>query len=495
MPLGLNVQVPRLDRQPDPVVQDLIGAFNKAHQEKVAKETQFLKDMDVDPVVVMGNNLQSQQMKKIESFNNKWASEFENAKGNLSTKQKIQLNQDKNTLMGWQSQQNKALADWDRTFKLVSDPRTGKNFDKQFFESQTADWKRTGNIPQGGFLREAGKDLNTLAGQLAKSYSGLGSKTFDDKKDGKEVKTTVFGGGQFETAEDAKAFADTRVKRDVELAILNDPGFERGAADYFAVLPRETQKKYLDAADINKDGLDDFEKSNAIILAAQDAVMEAGGSGIKVKEDIQTVKATGADKSFKSSSGKSSFSIQKQLSSNFSGSLPGIKITGKETVKVPSQVFTDKEGNPIDIKGEVNFLPSNILVNGTVEGTIIIPRGEREETITKEQYDKIEDIGSLMEYKKKGDKYIRKVKVPQDKITVQTNYSDIEGTMDANFRTMKEKMAEANFEFEKEKHYTLNGNRRTMAQMIANMRANKPYAKKSTDAQLEKEILLKLNKK
>jgi len=498
MAIQLHIPISQQDQSFQKAVQGLAGEFSRQKQIQVQKDVAFLKDMNINPVQVMGNKVQSEQMKKISHFNEVWTDVYKAANGKLTVEDQVRLQQDKNNLTGWQETQNSALQNWEKSYQIISDPKQRNNYNRAFFEQQTAEFKKTGTAPNGGFLRAAGKDLGALANDLSKGYRSLSSQEFTKSEKGKEVKTTVFGGQTFKTQEEAENVAKSMASDDVKSAILKDEGYQQGAMDYFSSLPDKVQERYLIQADIDSDGLNDEESQNAVVMAAQDYVINRGGIGIDIDRDPISLRKKGKDTSFNSSSGNSTFSIQTDLNSNYSGKLPGIKIIGKETMDIPSEVFIDDKGAAIETTGDVRFEPNRILADGKVEGTIMVPLKEVEEKVPGKLATIEDQMKGVPTYAplKKGQRnpdveyYTVKRKKGKKKITVQANYKDIEDEFDSSYPTLKKKMEDSNFKFGD--YYKVKGKTYPINVLLKDARAEYPG---KTDEELIEAIKRKYGSK
>lgn len=393
-------------------------AIYRTRKEKEAREERFLSDINVDPVSVMTNSAMEKQMNKINQFNDNWIKNFDASNGDLSVQNRVKMSQDKNSLLSWQDKQAKALQDWQRSYDLIRDPRTNKNLDLQYFEDQTQRFKDSDEIPSGGFIRSKAKTLDELSGFVKPKGDEF---TFASQRGQKEIKTTVPLGSKFKTMQEAIANAETITRRNTEAMILNDESYLRGAMDYFTSLPDDEQLKYHQLSDINNDGIyDESEKYNAIIMAAQDYVVQKGGTGVTVKEDM--LQGDGGFSFGFSRDKKSQFGNVIDLQSNFFGKRRGIKVTGKGAIEIPSKLIKDADGKPVEYDGQLPFIVTNILENDMVEGTVTLPGKTEEIEISQAQAENENQADLII----RGDKIFLKKKSPGKEYTTIVPLSDID---------------------------------------------------------------------
>lgn len=423
-------------------INQLQDSLLNAKLRREKKEAQFLQDINVDPVTVMTNSLMDKQAKKIQEFNDNWIKNFSDTNGDLSMQQRVEMQKSKNEILSWQQKQQNALKDWQRSYEIVRDPRTGKNYDINFFEQQTQRFKDTDEIPNEGFLQARAKSLD----ELAKAITIKGNEaTFAKTVGNKEIKTTIPLGSQFKTMDEAIQNNETMVRGNTNRLILEDPSYLRGAQEQFLALPDQEKAKYFKATDINNDNItDEREAQNAILLFAQDFVISKGATGIKVTEDVQK-DGDGFNINF-SSDKKSRLSNIIDINSDFHGKQKGVKVIGNAVIDVPSYLLKDKFNKEIGDFGDTKFKLTNILSNNRVEGVIRIPPQDEEIQITKQQAQSGMYENVYQKEAGANKPYYAKVKSPSKSVTVQTNLADIEPELTQYFPNLNNLLGKMNIQ-------------------------------------------------
>lgn len=236
---GIYLDNSQVNRSAEKLTSDIVGMEKLKTNKAIQDNEKFLEMMAVDPVALMtqrGIEIQSEEMGK---FNDKWAAEMKNYKGNLPQEKWIEMRKDRVAL---ESQQGRLAASQQRylqELKMFESAPTKYNRDaflqssKNFYE--TGEYA-TGLAPALGRLNEA-LDKDVRAYFLAKPKEAVQSVT---GKSGKVI-TTIAAGDPKEGSQRVLSL------------LFNDEtgGYLQDVVNEFISLPEETQIKYFDA---NKDG-------------------------------------------------------------------------------------------------------------------------------------------------------------------------------------------------------------------------------------------------
>lgn len=284
MALNLQIQIPNYNSgQFERGMNQTVANIKQSRLESEAKELAFLRDIDIDPVALMSSKSQEDQMKKIQEFNDKWTDTYKESKGKLSLEQKMGIQGEKKQLQAYQQNRLQDDNSWNRAFQIISDPRKGASFDQADFELATAEYKKSGKLPPGGFLQPKAVRAYDVREQISAGLRQKGKQGVLTEKGRLTEEYNVYGISveQASTLETATEAQNDLVASEVANLVASNPGVERGAKELFVSLDAPTQAMYHQQADVNNDGIyDDLEKQNAVVMAYQAAVLDGGSLAI-----------------------------------------------------------------------------------------------------------------------------------------------------------------------------------------------------------------------
>ena len=123
----------------------VIGAEQEAYKRKTKREDDFLKAMDVDPLVFITDKARRDQSEMISAYNDEFGKRYQNQNGVLSEKDKLDMQTAKSIM---QARQNAMFADQEeymRQRNLVDKDIKGDYDQEAFREAEKADKKETNN--------------------------------------------------------------------------------------------------------------------------------------------------------------------------------------------------------------------------------------------------------------------------------------------------------------------------------------------------------------
>jgi hypothetical protein len=239
----------------------LIGAQKLQYDTYKQNAEAFSKASNVPPEFVLADSAQKTQMGLINAFNQKWGKVFQQAGGNLSDEQKMQMTTDKNVLLMQQQQMKssmeQALAAKDAIQKDVQGNLDHDDFNKRFFGDP--------DIKQpNGYLQTGVWDSSPLlpATKDPDEFFNNEQHQLKNGTDTDEFHTVTIGGVPQKYV--TKANGTIQEGTDLATAYLHtDPGLARGVIKKFQALKETNPSLYNSLLDTNGDGKVDANEAQA----------------------------------------------------------------------------------------------------------------------------------------------------------------------------------------------------------------------------------------
>jgi hypothetical protein len=437
---GTRLAVPdysKTQRATEQAIQGILGAQKQKLDIKRQEESQFLEALNVDPISVASQQLMNRQAEAMDEYTKKWSARMSERGGIMDMHDKAEMAADKQKMIAsqgqWQASNKRWLNDVSRYREGVHDADALQEATQRYFE--TGEYR--GDGLQAAAM--APDDYERTTSLMAKEFrEGFGT---DVDVSGGVVRTTPTGGA-----------TDEQIRSKISSALALD-SYRKKLENDFMGLQKTKRREYLDSADKDNDGVDIFDRKNAVIEFEVDRTRHRYQPGLpkekpktvpywqareaaekpesKVKVAVRTGRGDGETK------GTSFAYAEEGLSSNYLGTgIEGIgfgytdDVLGKWGVQVPVSTITNKPKGA-EFKSEYVLARPVIASNGEIEW--VAYGGKQKEITATEYFGNSTKDGYFKAKNANGESVYYKIENLTN-IPITTDYASTSGLVDLNFQ-------------------------------------------------------------
>lgn len=401
---------------------------------KEARNTEFQGLMNIPMQDLMSDKNMESQVQALDEFKSKWSNEYKLSKGKLTSEQKIAIEKEKNSFLGWQTQKLQDVENFTLAQQEILKDKDGF-YDRENFYNSYETWMNDGEVdstPQA-LLKNMSLNPSEYFNNL-KVNVGDGKQSTYLTPSNKEVKTT-----KWVTQEQR----DSAVLENMYAPTQDGKRLLKGVEDSWAALPPAIQQKYeIDASIYNKENASDIKAGTKRDRNAKEDFAIGFYSGMiqpdVIESDYSAAAISAKIKKKESATGKSKWAYQENMLS--ASPIPkdnnsGYSIKGKDPLKLPVKaVFLNDESTPLTnldfkVDDDVDFSPIRLNRDGMIEGEITVPKKSVEREVTQEEYIN----APFSKQVKKGDKYYVKEMEAARKQTVTVHIDNIYDLFNNNY--------------------------------------------------------------
>jgi hypothetical protein len=213
--------------------------------------------LQVDPMLLVSQKAAEEQESALKAFNKEWAQIYKERRGNLTIADKINFQRAKQGLISRQNMWAASQQIFQQDAKIMANPANWDKYDMSKFKEAYKNFLKTGYYPTGGALEPS--EMSDYEMRMLFPVPSTGYRDFE----------RPIPGGK----ESVMTYVDeTQAREHLRKLPFQDPSGRilKRYINHFNQLPADEQKKYLDAADLNNNGLSQEERQNAITEAYAD---------------------------------------------------------------------------------------------------------------------------------------------------------------------------------------------------------------------------------